>query len=280
MGNYNIQKDEMLYLREALLKKYCSLVGYEYNSFESGLTGTLGHYERISDVIADYMEDEKLFEKYIDLLTDSALKIRLKKIAQGREEDRKRFLRDWKTYTSPNVLRKLLFYGLDEKEQTFKEDFITACYYYIQQDRSLYLRNANAAAPAPKRSKPGKGDTISPIQAPVQGANGNQRGHTLPVFAGQPGFSLKFLKDTDEVDDTKKTLAFKGDSVPLNRDNLEPDNFTITSQVQAEMKFVDGEWYIENKSRLKTTFIQVLTPVKLHKGDIIIMGNKRFLFEG
>jgi hypothetical protein len=292
MGNYTVSTAERLFLRESLLKKYCTLVGYGYEDFERNLTGTLGHYEKISDVISDYIDDEANFAEYIGRLTESPLKMRLKKIAQGREEDKKRFLRDLKTYASANVLRKLLFYGADDASMSFKEDFITACYYYLQTDRTDFLRQEQAArqeeaarqeqnarreqnTPARKKAKPGAGETISPIHS-----EGPAGGGTLPAFGKKRGFSLKFLKDTDEVDEKRRPLDFPGDFASLNRDNLEPDNFTITSKVQAEIKLVDGQWYIENKSLLKTTYIQVLTPIKLNKGDIIIMGNTRFLFEG
>lgn len=286
MGNYTISIAERLFLRESLLKKYCKLVGYGYEDFERGLTGTLGHYEKISDVMSDYIDDSTHFSGYIDRIGEGPLKTRLKKIAQGREEDKNRFLRDLKTYASANVLRKLLFYGADESSMSFKEDFITACYYYLQTDRSEFLRQQPPARPdkpaqpahpsqSARKPKPGAGETISPLHR-----DATPNGGTLPAFGKKHGFSLKFLKETDEVDEKRKPLNFPGDFASLNRDNLEPDNFTITSKVQAEIKLVDGQWYIENKSVLKTTYIQVLSPIKLNKGDIIIMGNTRFLFEG
>jgi hypothetical protein len=271
---------ERLFLRESILKKYCQLVGYAYDDFESRLTGTLGHYERISDVMADHIDDENNLSRYIDHIGESPLKIQLKKLVQGRDEERKRYLRDLKSFASANVLRKLIFYGSGEGEKSqkeekmsFKELFITACYYYIEVDRADFLRRA----PAVPSKKKGGGtiETFSPVERP----HDLSKGETVSVFKKQRGFSLKILKDTDEVDETRKALQFGGEKVALNRDNLEPDNFTITSQVQAEVRLVDGQWYIENKSKLKTTFIQVLTPVKLNKGDVIIMGNKRFLFE-
>ncbi|MBS1659879.1 MAG: hypothetical protein JST68_02380 [Bacteroidetes bacterium] len=273
MGNHTISMAERLFLRESLLKKYCKLVGYGYEDFERGLTGTLGHYEKISDVISDYIDDEAHFSGYIDRLNEGPLKMRLKKIAQGREEDKKRFLRDLKTYASANVLRKLLFYGAEDSSMSFKEDFITACYYYLQTDRTEFLRQEQAATPH-KKNKPGASETISPLHNENAPAGG-----TLPAFGKKRGFSLKVLKDTDEVDEKRRPLSFPGDFASLNRDNLEPDNLTITSKVQAEIKLIDGQWYIENKSGLKTTYIQVLSPIKLNKGDVIIMGNTRFLFE-
>jgi hypothetical protein len=283
MGNNIVSPAERLFLREGILKKYCKLVGYAYDDFESGLTGTIGHYERISDVMADHIDEESNFSRYIGQIGESPLKIQLKKLMQGREEERKKFLRDLKSFASANVLRKLIFYGSGEGEKSqkeekmsFKELFITACYYYIQADRTDFLRKAPVVAPRKKG-----GGTID-TQSPVHQSNDVSDGHTVSVFRKERGFSLKILKDnnTEEVDETKRPLQFGGESVSLNRDNLEPDNFTITSKVQAEIKLVDGQWYIENKSGLKTTFIQVLTPVKLNKGDVIIMGNKRFLFEG
>jgi hypothetical protein len=280
MGNNNVLPAERTFLREQILKKYCGLVGFTFDDFESRLTGTIGHYEKISDVMGDYIDDEHNFARYIALVGESPLKIQLKKLAQGRDEDKKRFLRDLKSFASANVLRKLIFYGSEKGDQakedeimSFKEQFITACYYYIQIDRADFLRKAPAATP---RRKGGALDTISPVQQPTD----LTRGQTVSVFKKEKTFSLKFLKDSDDIDDTKKTLRFEGEKVSLNRENLEPENFTITSKVQAEIKLVDGQWYIENKSGLKTTFIQVLHPVRLNKGDVIVMGNKRFLFEG
>jgi len=278
MGNNIVSPAERLFLRENILKKYCQLVGYAYDDFESRLTGTIGHYERISDVMADYIDDENNLSRYIGPIGESPLKIQLKKLVQGRDEEKKRYLRDLKSFASANVLRKLIFYGSGEGEKSqkeekmsFKELFITACYYYIGVDRADFLRRAPAAS-----SRKKGGGTIETFS---QGPNDLSKGETVSVFKKQRGFSLKILKDTDEVDETRNALQFGGEKVALNRGNLEPDNFTITSQVQAEVRLVDGQWYIENKSKLKTTFIQVLTPVKLNKGDVIIMGNKRFLFE-
>ena len=82
-----------------------------------------------------------------------------------------------------------------------------------------------------------------------------------------------------EGEDFIGSLNFKGNKVELNRNNLDPQNNTITSKVQAVLEFRDGEWYIENGSALKTTFIRVDEPVKLKKGDIILMGNRKFEFD-
>lgn len=72
---------------------------------------------------------------------------------------------------------------------------------------------------------------------------------------------------------------FTGEEVALNRDNLEKNNPTLTGATQAVIKNVNGEWYIEDKSSLQTTFIHVSGPLKLQKGDIILMGDRKFRFD-
>ena len=43
----------------------------------------------------------------------------------------------------------------------------------------------------------------------------------------------------------------------------------------------DGkDWYIENKSDQETTFIKVSRKTKLEPGDIIVLGNRLFEFQG
>lgn len=73
-------------------------------------------------------------------------------------------------------------------------------------------------------------------------------------------------------------LTFSGESVILNRDNTDPGNKTITSAEQAELVYEGGEWYIHDKSALHTTFVLASQKIKLHKGDIIVLGNRLFEF--
>lgn len=73
--------------------------------------------------------------------------------------------------------------------------------------------------------------------------------------------------------------TYSGESVELNRANTDPNNQSITSKVQAELTFENGEWYIEDKSTLKTTYLHVARKTKLEDGDIIILGNRQFEFK-
>ena len=75
-------------------------------------------------------------------------------------------------------------------------------------------------------------------------------------------------------------ITYSGDTIVLNRSNTDANNNSITSREQAVLTCEDGEWYIENRSDLRTTFIRVNGRVKLTSGDIIVLGNREFEFKG
>ena len=78
--------------------------------------------------------------------------------------------------------------------------------------------------------------------------------------------------------DSPSALHLKGDAHELNRANLDPDNQTITSKTQAYLTCEDGQWYIEDKSAQHTTFIYAGNKTALKDGDVILMGNRQFVF--
>ncbi len=92
------------------------------------------------------------------------------------------------------------------------------------------------------------------------------------------GFKLVMLPEGDEKFNPSE-LDFVGEKVILNRDNTDKQNMTITSREQACISFIDGKWVIENRSDLGTTYIQVNSPIELHNGDIIVLGDRRFKFD-
>lgn len=76
-----------------------------------------------------------------------------------------------------------------------------------------------------------------------------------------------------------KPLVFEGDEVCLNRENTDPKNLTITSAHQALIRCEQGKWNMEDKSELKTTFVQASRPIELQKGDLILLGNQLYRFD-
>ena len=78
--------------------------------------------------------------------------------------------------------------------------------------------------------------------------------------------------------ETPAICSLKGDVHSLNRTNLDPENYTITSKVQAQLTYEDGVWYIKDESAQHTTFIYAKEKTALKDGDIILMGNRQFVF--
>ena len=92
-----------------------------------------------------------------------------------------------------------------------------------------------------------------------------------------PKCSLTLIPEETETAPSKKN-DYEGDTIILNRDNTEPDNRTITSREQAVLSYADGQWFIEDRSDLKSTFIRVSRKTALQPGDVIVLGDRRFTF--
>lgn len=91
--------------------------------------------------------------------------------------------------------------------------------------------------------------------------------------------SVMPLADSPEEEGRLKGTEFYQERVVLKRENTEPDNSTITTQEQACLIFEDGTWYIEDKSPFKTTFVRAGRKMPLQDGDIIKLGDRRFVFK-
>jgi hypothetical protein len=102
---------------------------------------------------------------------------------------------------------------------------------------------------------------------------------TIDPYAGHkpPRFFLLPYSGDEESNETK--LEFSGHDIVLNRDNLHPGNMTITSGEQAKLREENGKWFIVDKSSKKTTFKQVGEEIEIKKGDILLMGDRRFIFD-
>jgi uncharacterized OB-fold protein len=103
-----------------------------------------------------------------------------------------------------------------------------------------------------------------------------------PKFSGtidpysRKSFTLRPIVNGEAAKEVKE---YDGGSVVLNRENTLKDNMTITSKEQAEIVLENGEWYIIDKSEKQTTFVRPGSLTKLNKGDIILLGDTKFIFE-
>ena len=82
----------------------------------------------------------------------------------------------------------------------------------------------------------------------------------------------------DKDNQPQRIFAFDDKPIELNRDNLDPGNKNITGKIQATIVYENGQWYLEDKSEQKTTFLQVSEKTALKEGDIIVMGDRKFIF--
>jgi hypothetical protein len=264
MANTTLSFAEISYLKNAVINKYCQVTNQDVAVLTKNLNGSIKYYEYMTDVITEYLNDDDNLVSYLDSISEGPLKTILKKWLDG--NTRSRNLAD-KPAVSENILRKLIFDSERLRtDMAFKDFFVLGCYIFIGKDRSQALKDL----PAVKVNQIQK--TIHPTQY-------------SGVLPGKqhPDKELKFtLKPLENGTATGKNINFdfNGDPVTLNRLNLDEGNNTITSKVQAKIFFEDGNWMLENFSEFNTTYLQVIRPATLQKGDVIIFGDKRFLFEG
>ena len=138
---------------------------------------------------------------------------------------------------------------------------VTDCPNCHQQPASAPQPAPRPAAPAPQQVK----------AAPMQGT-------VNPWVQVAPAYKCSLQPVEQQGVETPETLNLKGDSHELNRTNLDPENQTITSKVQAQLTCEDGLWYIQDKSAQHTTFIYAGEKTPLKDGDVILMGNRQFIF--
>lgn len=110
---------------------------------------------------------------------------------------------------------------------------------------------------------------------------GNKPSHSATINPyEQAKYGSCFLTPVPREGETKlEKIEFSGDIIQVNRKNLDENNMTITGKVQAEIELKNGKCFISNKSEMKTTFIQVNEQVELKKGDVILMGDRKFIIE-
>ncbi len=147
------------------------------------------------------------------------------------------------------------------------------------------LRNeVSASNPCPNCGNAGDASAVASQQASQPAAASHQMqkasaanktlllGDLSPEEDTKPEFVL-----TEERSQTGKEFA--GETVVVNRDNLDAGNMSISGQEHASFVFEDGKWYLNDKSSNGATFVQVQGKVELSEGTKILMGNRIYTFE-
>ncbi len=150
----------------------------------------------------------------------------------------------------------------------------------LREDQSFPIKTIiDSNEPAPAYSP------VPPVQEPTQPHEvGNGFGKTInPWAAGAyiPMMSYCKLVPMPLAPNEKhlpREVELKGEYNELNRGNIDPDNFAISQTLQAVLTCKDGKWFIKDQSPYKTTFGLASAEIPLKDGDVILMGNRRFVF--
>ncbi|MBU0489924.1 MAG: FHA domain-containing protein [Bacteroidetes bacterium] len=91
------------------------------------------------------------------------------------------------------------------------------------------------------------------------------------------GFKLKPVPVTHEADLNEIHFSAQESELMVGRETLEPQNQTISAE-QANFYQHNGKWFIKDVSSKKSTFVLANEFIELSEGDVVMMGNRRFVF--
>ena len=87
------------------------------------------------------------------------------------------------------------------------------------------------------------------------------------------------LVPMDNFNGLSGDVVLSGENVVLDRASVDPGNLTVDENAHASFTCENGEWYVNNLSKSRATYISTDRKVKVSKGDIIIIGNRRYIFQ-
>lgn len=62
-------------------------------------------------------------------------------------------------------------------------------------------------------------------------------------------------------------------------DMVAPETFAFGTDTDAAFEFADGQWFITDKSGTQSTYVCASRRIALQKGDIVLIGGRRYKFE-
>jgi uncharacterized Zn finger protein (UPF0148 family) len=160
--------------------------------------------------------------------------------------------------------------------------FCSSCGYRLRAgDASCPACGTAAGTAADDMPQPLEADTAESPEAPsgslTETVNPWETTDNAPL-QNIPACTLTPVAEDFPAQQSPASLKYAGSEIILNRNNTDPANATVSSHEQAALICDSGEWFIEDRSRMKTTFVRPRERMKLKDGDMILMGNRRFLF--
>jgi uncharacterized Zn finger protein (UPF0148 family) len=122
------------------------------------------------------------------------------------------------------------------------------------------------------------GTNIHTYQAPAPLSEDMSKTVRRVVPEVKRGFRLVAISLDDDTEMHSIPLP-QTDNIVLTREMLDSSNNSIARKGHASLTYKDGEWWLENLSSLKTTFVQVNQPVRINAGDTLLIGDRLFRFK-
>ena len=98
-----------------------------------------------------------------------------------------------------------------------------------------------------------------------------------PEITPEPSFKLVPMDNFDGGVTSVK--EFTGASAVVGRDSLVEADAYMPEGVSVEFSCEDGQWSVVDKGDTKSVFVSASHPVRLQSGDVIVIANRRFIFE-
>ena len=92
-----------------------------------------------------------------------------------------------------------------------------------------------------------------------------------------PSFRLVPMDNFDGR--TPQALSFSGNSISLAGKDVVDGDSSIPSDLQAVFECEDGVWSVVDNGQNKAVYVCAAHKLQLSKGDIVVIGNRRFIFE-
>lgn len=112
-------------------------------------------------------------------------------------------------------------------------------------------------------------------EEPSMRSRGKQFAGTVDPY--QKGCFLKPIATNFESEMEAIKIKASSNETEIGREMLGADNSTISSH-QANLLFHNGKWLIKDCSTNGSTFVHASDYLELQEGDIIMMGDRRFVF--
>lgn len=191
---------------------------------------------------------------------------------EGKHHELNRANIDPKNHTITSKVQAVMDYD-EEKKKWYIQDKSALQYTFLHCTGDILLMDSDVLL---------MGDRKFIFHAEQSQPDAEPQDFTGTIAAGRlrvnvPRCRLVPMVEEYEQDAPQEHL-FRGNVHQLNRANLDPENHTITSHIQAELKYEDGHWYIKDCSQLQTTYILCKDPMDLKDGDRLLMGNRVFVF--